>query len=80
MKIRVHYPEDMTEIYKKMDDFKAKRVVKEYTPQQVDAIIGYFREMKEEEKLEGKKINVYKKVHPEKEYILRNIYRNIDVV
>ena len=49
MKIVVHLPEDMTEIYKKMDDFKAKKVVKECTPQQVDAIIEYFKRIKDKE-------------------------------
>jgi len=49
MKIIVHYPKDMTEIYKKMDEFKAKKVVKECTPQQVEAIIKYFKEMKSKE-------------------------------
>lgn len=47
LKIRVHYPEDMTEIYKKMDEFKAKKIVRECTPQQVEAIIKYFRENKD---------------------------------
>ena len=54
LKVIVHLPEDMTEIYKKMDEFKAKKVVRECTPRQVDAIIEYFKKMKEEEKLEGK--------------------------
>ena len=49
LKIVVHLPEDMTELYKKMDDFKAKKVVKECTPQQVDAIIEYFKKIKDKE-------------------------------
>lgn len=49
LKIIVHLPEDMTEIYKKMDEFKAKKVVKECTPQQVDAIIDYFKKLKSKE-------------------------------
>lgn len=44
MKVRVHLPEDMTEIYKKMNEFKAKKIVRECTPQQVEAIIKYLEE------------------------------------
>lgn len=49
LKVRVHLPEDMTEIYKKMDEFKAKKIVKECTPQEVDAIIDYFKKLKNKE-------------------------------
>ena len=44
LKFRVHLPEDMTEIYKKMNQFKAKKIIKECTPQQVEAIIKYLKE------------------------------------
>ena len=44
MKFIAHYPEDMTEIYKKMNLFKAKKIVKECTPEQVEAIIKYLEE------------------------------------
>lgn len=44
MKVRVHLPEDMTELYKKMNEFKAKKIVRECTPQQVEAIIKYLEE------------------------------------
>lgn len=37
-----------------MDEFKVEKVVKECTPQKVDAIIEYFKKIKKEEKLEGK--------------------------
>jgi len=47
LKIVVHLPEDMTEIYKKMDEFKAEKVIRECTPQQVEAIIEYFKKMKD---------------------------------
>jgi len=46
LKVIVHLPEDMTEIYKKMDEFKAEKVVKECTHQQVDAIVDYFKKIK----------------------------------
>lgn len=53
LKVRVHLPEDMTEIYKKMDEFKAKKTVRECTPQQIDAIIKYFKENKADSKVKN---------------------------
>jgi len=47
LKVVVHLPDDMTEIYKKMDEFKAEKVIRECTPQQVEAIIEYFKKMKD---------------------------------
>ncbi|EKQ56324.1 MULTISPECIES: hypothetical protein [unclassified Clostridium] len=44
MKFKVHLPEDMTEIYKKMNQFKAEKIIRECTPQQVEAIIKYLEE------------------------------------
>ena len=39
----IKLPENMTKIYKKMDKFKAKKVVRECTPKQVKVIIKYFQ-------------------------------------
>lgn len=44
LKFKVHLPEDMTEIYKKMNQFKADKIIRECTPQQVEAIIKYLKE------------------------------------
>lgn len=51
MKVRVHLPIDMTEIYKKIDEYKAKKIVKEYTTQQVEEIIKYFKESRRDYKI-----------------------------
>lgn len=55
MKFRVHLPEDMTEIYEKMNKFKAEKIIRECTPQQVEAIINYLKEKQDKEDMEFQK-------------------------
>lgn len=48
MKIRVHLPEDMTDITNKIAEFQAKKLVNMCTPQQVEAVIKYLKENKDD--------------------------------
>lgn len=56
MKFRVHYPEDMSEIYKKMNEFKAKKIIRECTPEQVEMIIRYLKQLEETKDKDNKEI------------------------
>ncbi len=41
LRIKVNYPDDMTEVYNRIAKFQAKKIKKECTPAQIRAIVKY---------------------------------------
>ena len=42
--VQVNYPDDMTEIIRKIVDFQTDKLINEYTPKEVEAVIKYLEE------------------------------------
>ena len=42
--VQVNYPNDMTEIIRKIVDFQTDKLINEYTPKEVEAVIKYLEE------------------------------------
>lgn len=48
LKIKVNFPDDMTEVYNRIADFQAEKIKKECTPAQIKAIISYLENQDKE--------------------------------
>lgn len=42
--VQVNYPDDMTEIIRRIVDFQTDKLINEYTPKEVEAVIKYLEE------------------------------------
>ena len=42
--VQVNYPDDMTEIIRRIVDFQTDKLMNEYTPKQIEAVINYLEE------------------------------------
>lgn len=55
LKVQVNYPDDMTEIMRRIVDFQTDKLINEYTPKEVDAVIKYLEECESKNKKKKKK-------------------------
>lgn len=42
--VQVNYPDDMTEIIRRIVDFQTDKLINDYTPKEVEAVIKYLEE------------------------------------
>ena len=54
LNVQVNYPDDMTEIMRRITDFQTDKLINEYTQKEVEAVIRYLEET-ENKKKNGRK-------------------------
>lgn len=54
LNVQVNYPDDMTEIMRRITDFQTDKLINEYTQKEVEAVIRYLEET-ENKKKKGRK-------------------------